>query len=454
MKLDFGTVKSYKNKGYGFVRGFINQKDFFFHISSIFDPRIKQFLDSWPNISQSESAFWFVYAYETRGPYISHIWGDHVRDIPDHVLLGALSNIVARLDRQEEITHENEEPLSQLFWDQRIPDHMLNPLVSSNLLLSAPGKTIRFLRASQYAQYDSELDVLSYWEITKELPKWLEPVTKTILGTDKLHELRRQRERKVAEEEAKQAELEAQRRKQEERKRAENEARRKAEIRERAWQRTQQIMPREPKPVIEWYEQPKKEYDRIQFQKRPEIRYKADRRDFERIVQERQISALYHFTDAANLSSIKYYGGLFSWAYLEENCITIARPGGGALSQELDVRKGLQDYVRLSFNRGQPMLYVAQREGRINNPVTLEIDPSLIYWQTTLFSNINATDNEARIGGDLASFKRINFKIALGATWTNEIEKKLYQAEVLVMTHIPLEFIKIPAITVQKEAMD
>lgn len=88
------------------------------------------------------------------------------------------------------------------------------------------------------------------------------------------------------------------------------------------------------------------------------------------------------------------------------------------------------------------MLYVAQREGRINNPVFLEVSPEVIYLEDTLFSDENATANSVIIGCGLDDFKRINFAFAKSGQWQNEQEKKLIQAEVLVKSHIPLSFIK------------
>ena len=66
----------------------------------------------------------------------------------------------------------------------------------------------------------------------------------------------------------------------------------------------------------------------------------------------------------------------------------------------------------------------------------------MIYWEETLFSDENATANSVIIGGGLDDFKRINFELAKSGLWQNEEEKKLIQAEVLVKSHIPLNFIK------------
>ena len=58
-----------------------------------------------------------------------------------------------------------------------------------------------------------------------------------------------------------------------------------------------------------------------------------------------------------------------------------------------------------------------------------------------MFSNINATDKNANLGGKLENFKSINFDIATGTEWLDETEKKYFQAEVLVHQHVPLKYI-------------
>jgi hypothetical protein len=162
------------------------------------------------------------------------------------------------------------------------------------------------------------------------------------------------------------------------------------------------------------------------------------------VILEENITVLYHFTDRANINSIKKYGGLFSWHYLETNRIPIPCPGGSDLSRQLDSYHGLHDYVRLCFNRNPPMLSATHKEGRISDPVLIGVHTNVLFLNTTMFSNINANDNSACIGGSLDYFKLINFRLATGTKWDGEQEKKLRQAEVLVKTHVPLKYLSIP----------
>lgn len=170
--------------------------------------------------------------------------------------------------------------------------------------------------------------------------------------------------------------------------------------------------------------------------------YKEEWNQIKDIVIKNKINKLYHFTDKANISSIKKMGGLFSWQELEKLKVHIPAQGGNDLSKKLDISKNLQDYVRLSFVENTPMLYFAKEDGRINDPLILEIDPSVIFLKDTMYSDGNATSNQSQIGGDLKSFKKINFDVIKQKRWDGEEQKHYWQAEVMVKKNIPLNFIK------------
>lgn len=101
--------------------------------------------------------------------------------------------------------------------------------------------------------------------------------------------------------------------------------------------------------------------------------------EFKALLERHNITKLYHFTDRDNLINIISHGGIYSWADCDKKGIKIPKPGGGDLSRRLDKRDGLQHYVRVSFTTEHPMMYVAMNDGRISNPVILEIDPEVIY---------------------------------------------------------------------------
>jgi len=159
------------------------------------------------------------------------------------------------------------------------------------------------------------------------------------------------------------------------------------------------------------------------------------------LIRKHGIQRLYHFTDRSNIASIRRLGGLVSWQEANRRRIAIPRPGGDELSRNLDQRRNLGNYVRLSFHPDQPMKYVAQTSGRVPNPVILQIKTDVIVWKDTLFSDVNAAAGYANVGGTLVDLNRINFSLFQRGQWTDEAEKHQFQAEVLVYRFIPSRFI-------------
>ena len=171
-------------------------------------------------------------------------------------------------------------------------------------------------------------------------------------------------------------------------------------------------------------------------------KYKSDWQVYHNVIETNDIKALYHFTDKANLQSIKDYGALYSWYYCLVNNIEVPVPGGGELSHQLDKKKGLHNYVHISFTRNHPMMFVPP--SRANNCVILSIDPEAIFWVNTKFANKNATRNDVNIGSTIDDFKKIKFDIVKLRNHfdLDEITKPYYQGEILVLEKIPLEFIR------------
>ena len=169
---------------------------------------------------------------------------------------------------------------------------------------------------------------------------------------------------------------------------------------------------------------------------------KYDWKLFRKYLRDNGITKLYHFTDKSNLNSIKSNGGIFSWKYCDENNIIINKPGGNQLSRDLDSRKNLENYARLSFVKEHPMLFNAINDGRITNPIILEIDIEVIFLKETLFSNKNANSNNAKIGKDFVSLADINLKI-INEDYKSLSEsiKEYFQSEVLIKEKIDIKYI-------------
>jgi hypothetical protein len=165
--------------------------------------------------------------------------------------------------------------------------------------------------------------------------------------------------------------------------------------------------------------------------------------DFEEILKSKNITKFYHFTDRKNLDSIRKNGGLYSWWKAEELGIDIPMPGGIGFGRDLDKKHGLHNYVRLCFTKKHPMLFIAKQDKRIINPVFLEIKSDVAYLNSTRFSNMNATRNGHQQGSTLEDLKRIRFDLVSKPDqfYVSENERHYYQAEVLVLEKIPLEYI-------------
>jgi hypothetical protein len=176
---------------------------------------------------------------------------------------------------------------------------------------------------------------------------------------------------------------------------------------------------------------------------------KANWRDFQKVLQENSITAFYHFTDESNLKSIKENGGLFSWFYCDINNISIPMPGGSLSSRQNDSINGKKDFVRISFNKENPMLFIALKDDRITKAVWLIIDIEVAYFENTEFSDKNAAafaSYKPIIGKEISNLENIRFEILKKAQRVKhynlaEDEKPFNQAEVLVKTWIPLKYI-------------
>jgi hypothetical protein len=108
------------------------------------------------------------------------------------------------------------------------------------------------------------------------------------------------------------------------------------------------------------------------------------------------ITSVYHFTDAANLKTIEKHG-LQSLKNILLKNIDVKYFGAEELSHMLDQRQGLDKYVHLSFIKDHPMYHVAKSRGSLKKPVWIELDASILYEDTTLFSDSIANQTDAYI---------------------------------------------------------
>jgi hypothetical protein len=179
------------------------------------------------------------------------------------------------------------------------------------------------------------------------------------------------------------------------------------------------------------------------------LEFKFNWRDFEKVLQQNNILGFYHFTDRVNLKSIKENGGLYSWFYCDMNNIVIPKPGGSMGSRQNDTTNGKKDFVRIAFNKEHPMLFIAEKDGRISNAIWLNIDLKVAYFKNTEFSDKNAaafSSYKPKIGNEVNYLENVRFDILKKAERVkhynlSDDEKPYNQAEVLVKTWIPIEYI-------------
>ena len=177
--------------------------------------------------------------------------------------------------------------------------------------------------------------------------------------------------------------------------------------------------------------------------KENELHCKEERPSITNIVymREKGVVSLYHFTDASNLKSIRK-NGLMSAANLSANIVT-SKLNSNERSRELDAAYGLQNYVRLSLCPRNPMMYVAVKEGRISAPVLLKISLEVVSRPNVMFSDMNTTHHEAKVG-ESPEIIRFDVTKAKSQFDVNSSLRKFYQAEVLVPSPIPPHLITFP----------
>jgi len=162
-----------------------------------------------------------------------------------------------------------------------------------------------------------------------------------------------------------------------------------------------------------------------------------------KVLRDNGIVKLYHFTDVSNLESVRKHG-LVSWVKLETMDVK-ATMNSSALSRDLDARKNLANYVRLSFCKKHPMMYIALKEGRINRPVLLEIKLEVVSREGVLFCSFNAAATTANPSNDPSVIYFDVVKMPSAASLP-PARRKFYQGEVLVPAQVPPHLIRIPKV--------
>lgn len=152
------------------------------------------------------------------------------------------------------------------------------------------------------------------------------------------------------------------------------------------------------------------------------------------------IDFFYHFTSLKNIETIKELGGLYSWYYLKLHNIDIPMQGGAELSQQLDIRSSVANYVHLSFCESHPMAFRLTQAGE--DIVVLKISTEVALLDGTMFSDMNAVDSNATRALGLVGLQNVNFEATKEKYLTSDDPLFKYkQAEVMVKTCVPNKYI-------------
>jgi len=121
--------------------------------------------------------------------------------------------------------------------------------------------------------------------------------------------------------------------------------------------------------------------------------------------------------------------------------IEVSRYGANYSSHVQDFKKGLHKYVHLSFIKDHPMYHTAKSDGRITDPIWIEIDLSAMSNENTLFSNMLANTHNADIFNAEYLKEKIDFETILYEK-DFYIRKEARKAEIMVLNEISIDNIK------------
>ncbi len=171
-----------------------------------------------------------------------------------------------------------------------------------------------------------------------------------------------------------------------------------------------------------------------------EIKAKEIKMSIQEILNYHGIYSIWHFTDRSNINSIEE-NGLLSLDAIIKQRIEVSRYGASDSSHRQDIQKGLHTCVHLSFIKDHPMYHIAKNDGRIVNPIWIEIDLSIMTAENTLFSNMLANTRNAPIFKSDELEEMIDFnKILYEKDFY--IRKEARKAEIMVFNAITTNQIK------------
>lgn len=159
------------------------------------------------------------------------------------------------------------------------------------------------------------------------------------------------------------------------------------------------------------------------------------------------VSALWHFTDKRNQASILANGGLLSWVEAVRRRLVVPAPGGNDWSHQADQKFGVDKFVHLAFIKNHPMLHIAKKEGRIESPIWVEIDVSVLDLAGVMYTNDVANKSGVEILSSDQAKTGVDFQaLYTRMDWSDEEVMRrrrcAEKSEVLVPTIVPIDYIR------------
>ena len=112
-------------------------------------------------------------------------------------------------------------------------------------------------------------------------------------------------------------------------------------------------------------------------------------------------------------------------------------------SRAVDAQMGLQNFVRLSFNKENLMKHITKNEGRISRPVVVQIKLEAVLKPGVLCLDCNAKRGDA-VQSSSPNVVRFDVVKAVNQFRITAELRRFYQAEVLVPSPVPVNLIVFP----------
>lgn len=168
--------------------------------------------------------------------------------------------------------------------------------------------------------------------------------------------------------------------------------------------------------------------------------FKKDSKEIKDYLESKGIRYFYHFTEISRIESIIRYGGILSYKQCFDKNIVIPVTEDMAKTRDIDAKKGLEDFARLSFCKYLPKIDI--RKKKYSDVVLLKISTDVALFENTEFSNMEATQDGMEHGPTLNDLKKVNIELTQQDYCSpNDPNYWAYQAEILVKGKIPINCI-------------